>query len=97
MMGRVMENRNPDMPGLLGAYRLAGKIMPSRASCPDERQGYPIILIPNTSAPFPLTMVASAALSPPTVTAPMPSMVWRACWRRRWKTRSSSTWRRRYT
>ncbi len=77
MMGRVMENRNPDMPGLLGAYRLEGmmmryslfvprlynlckalgfepgKIMPSRAFCSDESQGYPIILITKHFGSFP--------------------------------------------
>ena len=72
-----MEIRNPDMKGLLGAYRLdgtmmrysqfvprlynlckalgftPGKIMPSRAFCSDENQGYPIILITKHFGTFP--------------------------------------------
>ncbi len=72
-----MPTHNPDMKGLLQAYRLdgmmmrfsqfvprlynlckslgfeAGRILPSRAFCSDENQGYPIILIAKHFGAFP--------------------------------------------
>src|ERR1700749_1746302 len=37
------------------------RMLPSRAFCSDESQGYPVILMPTISAPFPLTTARAAA------------------------------------
>lgn len=46
------------------------RMMPSRAFCSDESQGYPVILIASILAPFPSTTAGSAARSPSIATGP---------------------------